>query len=204
MSEKTISTGENPEIVIQSVGGDLRLAGWERSEVSLHADEDELKLTQEAGRLTLTCDSDLQLSVPYESRLTIELVEGDASLSDLRGPIELGRVGGDLNLQKVDQLKLEPGTASVSSEYFSDQITQQVERATRKAEAKVKAAMRRAERKMQQAGRHYGRRWHFDWNVPSTPQAEPVSDEERLTVLRMLQDKKITLEEAEELLGALG
>jgi hypothetical protein len=204
MSEKTISTGEHPEIVIQSVGGDLKLEGWKRAELSLGAEEDELKLTQEGERLTLSCDSDLELSVPYESRLTIERVEGDASLSDLRGPVELGRVGGDLNLQKVDQLKLEPGAASVSPEYFSDQITQQVERATRKAEAKVKAAMRRAERKMQQAGRHYGRRWHVDWNAPSGPQAEPVSDEERMTVLRMLQDKKITLEEAEELLGALG
>ena len=33
--------------------------------------------------------------------------------------------------------------------------------------------------------------------------AAPVSDDERLTVLKMLQEKKITIEEAEKLLAAL-
>ncbi len=31
----------------------------------------------------------------------------------------------------------------------------------------------------------------------------PVSDEERLSILKMLQEKKITVEEAEKLLAAL-
>ena len=37
----------------------------------------------------------------------------------------------------------------------------------------------------------------------STPPGEPVSDEERLTILKMLQNKKISIEEAEKLLTAL-
>ena len=35
------------------------------------------------------------------------------------------------------------------------------------------------------------------------PIDQPVSDEERLTILRMLQDKKISMEDAEKLLAAL-
>jgi hypothetical protein len=38
---------------------------------------------------------------------------------------------------------------------------------------------------------------------PPRPPSEPVSDEERLSILRMLQEKKITREEAEKLLAAL-
>jgi hypothetical protein len=39
--------------------------------------------------------------------------------------------------------------------------------------------------------------------VPPRPQSEPVTDEERLTILKMLQDKKISLQDAEKLLAAL-
>jgi hypothetical protein len=39
--------------------------------------------------------------------------------------------------------------------------------------------------------------------VPPVPPNEPVSDVERLAVLRMLQEKKISLEDAEKLLAAL-
>ena len=39
--------------------------------------------------------------------------------------------------------------------------------------------------------------------VPPRPPAEPVTDEERLTILKMLQDKKISLQDAEKLLSAL-
>jgi hypothetical protein len=48
-------------------------------------------------------------------------------------------------------------------------------------------------------------RWNWDLNprgVP-TPPADPVSDEERMAILKMLQEKKITAEEAEKLLAAL-
>ena len=38
---------------------------------------------------------------------------------------------------------------------------------------------------------------------PPRPVSDPVSDEERLTILKMLQEKKISLQEAEKLLAAL-
>jgi hypothetical protein len=39
--------------------------------------------------------------------------------------------------------------------------------------------------------------------TPPEPPREPVSDEERLAILRMLEQKKITVEQAEQLLAAL-
>ncbi len=47
-------------------------------------------------------------------------------------------------------------------------------------------------------------RWNWDIS-PHAPEegSEAVSDDERLIILRMLQEKKISLDEAEKLLAAL-
>lgn len=76
-----------------------------------------------------------------------------------------------------------------------------VEAAVRRAEAKARAAGVRARRG--QVNMRIGR---WDWDIsPQGPvaSAEPPSDEERLTILRMLKEKKISLEDAEKLLAAL-
>ena len=39
--------------------------------------------------------------------------------------------------------------------------------------------------------------------TPPAPPAPPVSEEERMMILRMLEQKKISLEEADRLLAAL-
>jgi len=50
----------------------------------------------------------------------------------------------------------------------------------------------------------------LNWNVgpkgvptPPAPPSEPVAEEERMTILKMLAEKKITAEQAEQLLSAL-
>jgi hypothetical protein len=76
-----------------------------------------------------------------------------------------------------------------------------VEQATHKAAKKVEEAARRIDRV---AGRRGGPkvnvgvgRWSWDLSskgVPMQPKPQ-ASDEERMTILKMLQDKKITAEE---------
>lgn len=107
---------------------------------------------------------------------------------------------------------------------FGDRISRRVEQATERAHRKIEAANRRIEQKMRAAeGRGHGRgkfkvdvnrsgkvgleigRWNWDFSskgVPVPPKS-PVSDEERLTILKMLQEKKISAEDAEKLLAAL-
>lgn len=66
---------------------------------------------------------------------------------------------------------------------------------------KIEAAQRRAERHARHTERH-ARRWRPSTHQPE-PSGEPVSDEERLLILKMLEEKKISLEEADKLLSAL-
>jgi hypothetical protein len=89
-------------------------------------------------------------------------------------------------------------------------ISRRAQEAAERAARKAEAAGRRAERQLErQFGKHAGRRaerfsWSWDSNqMPKAPRADPVSDEERMTILRMLAEKKITSEEAEKLLSAL-
>jgi hypothetical protein len=103
---------------------------------------------------------------------------------------------------------------------FSGQIEREVEYATRqarRAQQHAEVAMQRAQQKAREAERRIQAkvnarvgRWGMDWSGaiprpprPPAPPLEPVSDEERLTILRMLAEKKITAEEAEKLLAAL-
>jgi len=82
-----------------------------------------------------------------------------------------------------------------------ERLERKLAHAQRRAEAKANAAVRSS----QPAG---GRSWSFTWSpsaqTSSSPTLdEPVTDEERLLILRMLEQKKITVEQAEMLLAAL-
>lgn len=114
-----------------------------------------------------------------------------------------------------------------------ERARRQAEAAARKMEAKLQHHMRRleerarreAERAAARAARSAARaeRQHgrapFAWGGPPPPPPPPpadpaampfeappqttITDEERLTILRMVQEKKITVEQAEQLLAAL-
>jgi hypothetical protein len=84
---------------------------------------------------------------------------------------------------------------------FGERISRQVEHATRRATRQAEEAMRNA------AERISRRSSRWDWDsfsrgVPVSPKPQ-ASEEERMMILKMLQEKKITAEEAEKLLSAL-
>ena len=96
---------------------------------------------------------------------------------------------------------------------FGDRISRQVEHATARAAKRAEEAARRVERHVERQARR-GRfgpdfgRWNWDFKGPKPPTppeapSEPVADEERMAILKMLAEKKITAQQAEELLNAL-
>jgi SHOCT-like domain len=101
--------------------------------------------------------------------------------------------------------------ANESNARASARAQEKMQRAQERMRHKMDAAQRKAEQKARHAERHQGRHaWNFVWTTPPVPPAakppagEPAaSDEERLMILRMLEQKKITLEEAEKLLQVL-
>ena len=87
-------------------------------------------------------------------------------------------------------------------EYWGNYGREMGERMSQRAQE----AAQRTERKMRHAARRRNARMKWTWDLESMPKApkrEPVSEDERMTILRMLAEKKITAEQAEELLSAL-
>jgi hypothetical protein len=119
------------------------------------------------------------------------------------------------------QRKLEERLANipfVDNEQVARRAQEAVERARRQAERAAERAHARAERARVHAERHKPREHHgtgfrVSWppsptsppqpSRPAKPAGEPVSDAERVAILKMVADKKITADEASKLLSAL-
>lgn len=360
---KMISAGTSPRVVVDRVGGDISVVGWEGSEILIKADDDEIKVEQSGDEVRLQCEDDLSLRLPKAATLSFNLIEGDASIRGISGDISIRTINGDLSMREVGSVLVESANADFSlrgargnlyvknasgdvslrdvdgnvniesvaddlalrgargnvkvnvgedvvvyleprddGEYlvtagddillvlpshanatvtmqgdeievewpgvdkvpeatdrvvtlgsgsarivlsaggdvrltnqanagesadefgnfaglnfdwsgFGDRISRQVEQATARAAKQAEQAARRAERHVERHARRWTGRVNFGpgWDFgakgvptpPGAPKADPVSDEERLAILKMLQEKKITAEQAEQLLKAL-
>jgi hypothetical protein len=119
-----------------------------------------------------------------------------------------------LNAAKLtqDQARRIEERAREASQRATERAQERVRRAQERMEQKLAAAQRRMEQRSQARDRA-SRHGHHPIGMgiltfptsqrPSTPPGEPVSEEERLVILRMLEEKKISMEEAEKLLSAL-
>ena len=105
----------------------------------------------------------------------------------------------------ADQAERIAERAREASERANRRAQEKIRRAQEKMQRKLEAAQRRAERKARAAERaaRDRRRRPEAPERPVTPRSEPVSDEERLMILQMLEQGKVTPEEAEQLLAAL-
>ncbi len=95
------------------------------------------------------------------------------------------------------------GTGAANPWVQAERFSQRAEEQRRRIEKKMMKAEQKLHRlRVGMAGTHW--RWGGMPGTEATGEAAPaVSDDERMTILKMLQEKKITAEEAERLLSAL-
>ena len=101
---------------------------------------------------------------------------------------------------------------------FGERISRRVENVTARAQRKADEVLRRAEQSLREKARDAERksrrgakavlsvgRWNWDISSKGVPMPskQQASEEERMAILKMLQEKKITAEQAEKLLAAL-
>jgi hypothetical protein len=104
---------------------------------------------------------------------------------------------------------------SFHADEFNDRINRHVDNAMRQADSRIQQAMKKLEERTRRLERHG---YHKIPPIPPIPpipgrwtgsvqsaeeKKQPASEEEKLLILKMLQEKKITAEEAEKLLDAL-
>jgi hypothetical protein len=143
-----------------------------------------------------------QISQQVESQVHMIEDQLNAQLSSLSMRLSAAKLSEDQARRIEDR-------AREASERATARATERIRRAQSRLEQKLAAAQRRIEYKSQareRASHHGHHAWNFNIPSPPTPgvaPSEPVSEDERMMILHMLEEKKISMEEAELLLSAL-
>jgi hypothetical protein len=193
---------------------------------SVNAGDDILLVLPKSANATVTMQGD-EIDVDWQGiEKDEEATERVVVLGDGSAKISLSS-GGDVRLTNradAGESAEEFGNfAGLNFDWsgFGDRISRKVTEATSRATKRVEEATRRAERHAERHARHAEHaghpksglivgRWNWDFKgtpkppTPPTPPSEPVSEDERMAILKMLAEKKITAQQAEELLSAVG
>ncbi len=171
-----------------------------RSDILLHLPPQvSARLTLSAGRA-----EEIRVDMPGVPRRdgsnprTVTLGDGEAAIV-LKAEGEVRVTSREADWSAAAEMDF--GEKWSSPEDLGQQIRRQVE-------ARIRQATRRVEEVVQRRGRAFSFQWRGTSSATAasrtgTPASEPVSEQERLFILRMLEQKKITVEEAEKLLAAL-
>jgi hypothetical protein len=225
------------DVNLESVTGDLYVRGV-TGNLNARVEEDAVLYLQpaEGHAVKVNAEGDILLHMSARASAALTLSAGDADDIRVEMPgvpkrdgtnprsVVLGSGGAVINLKAEGDVMVtsrESDWASAAEfdfggswplpDDFSERVNRHVQEATRRASEATRRASERAEeaarRVEENMRRQHGRRFAFNWSggrgMPAVPPNEAVTDEERMTILRMLQDKKITSDEAEKLLSAL-
>jgi hypothetical protein len=136
---------------------------------------------------------------PEEFELNMDFMD---DLEDI-GPMVEARVGEAMAKLEV---RLEQGLGQIDGEKLRIKMERAAEKSARAAERAAEEVRRAAEREAQKArirADRAQRSWKRASGQKSRPRSEPVSPEEQLRVLRMVEQGKITPEQAADLLEAM-
>jgi hypothetical protein len=216
-------------VSLESVADDLALRDV-RGNVSANVAEDVvLYLNPQAGNVySVNAGDDILLVMPPKANATLTLtadeidVEWEGVVNDEDATtrvVTLGngsavvtlKAGGDIRVTNQadagDTAEDFGNFAGIGMDWsgFGERISRQVAQVTRRTTRQAEEAARRATERVNRKVNVSSGRWNWDQSskgvpMPSKPQA---SEEERMSILKMLQEKKITAKEAEKLLAAL-
>ena len=101
MKQSTLPVTGAVTLVVEKVGGDLQIVGWERSEITAKTDDSELVFTAADQNIHASSDGDLILYVAREVNVQITSVGVDADVRAQAGSFAIASIGGDLQMRNV-------------------------------------------------------------------------------------------------------
>ncbi|MBW6467498.1 MAG: hypothetical protein K0B06_13405 [Brevefilum sp.] len=214
---ESVKVGGNIELIGCIFAADLGLYAGGNVAVALLKDQEDLTLKLRSGGDNIKIkahgddleihDGEYEHQIGEGGRVITLAAGGSVSVVDSPGP------GEDLIGDLSDRFTFEESA-------FSEMVQDRIDTATRRAEAKVKAAEIRLGQIQERVEKRRGFKVDLGfgdqgaWEKPPVPE-QPVppvtrpagkkgaTDEERLMILKMLQDGKITVDEAETLFKAM-
>jgi hypothetical protein len=192
----------NHELVLGDGGASILLTAG--GSVSFHCGESEAPGEQEASQVFARFAEDFSQKIggEVETQVETQMKILDEQMEHLAESI--ARSG--LAPAEADRIMRR---ARESSDRANLRAQEKLQRAREKLDRKLAAAQRKVEARERAAGQsrtsQEKQTWSFEWPAHPSPNQDKSegSDEERLLILRMLEQKKISLAEAEQLLQAL-
>lgn len=197
----SLAMGEGEASMTLEAGGAIVFAAQEMDWAEMDEVQEELEETFSEFSEEFSQQIADQVEAQIEAQMEI-LSQNLAKLESMIGKSGMPPEEAEQVLQRARQ----------ASERANLRAQERMRRAQEKLERKLQAAQRKTEMRMktiERRGRPARRQtWGFEWSSPPSPPTassagESPTDEERLLILRMLEEKKITIQEAEELLAAL-
>lgn len=110
--EKRVAADARGEVEIVNVSGEVKVLGWDRAEVEVHAElgsgVERLEVESRDKRTSIkvvlpgrssAASSDLVVHVPRESALSVNTVSADQTINEVHGAQRLQAVSGSINTQ---------------------------------------------------------------------------------------------------------
>ena len=205
-SVRELTLGEGDADLELSIGGNVllaeKVAGWDEGRDFAF----DYEIGEEFENLAETIG--LQIEQQVEAQMQALEQQLEFQMENLSSRFTGGYGMSEEQARRVEQ------RAREASERAQERTQEKIRRAQEKLQRKIEESQRKAEHKARMAERRTQRHahpprpsWGFTWPPtppsPPTPPGDPVTEDERLVILHMLEQKKISLEEAESLLSAL-
>jgi hypothetical protein len=204
--DHTLVLGEDGVKMLLSAGGSVELRSYSSDQVAFQ--DIDVDFGKELGDLADEIASDISSQI--ETQMNMLESHLDLQLNQIGKTVR----SAGLSAERAEQIRLKIESAK---ERAASKAQSAAKRAQLKLEKKLASAQRKAERKSKAAAVRTARRERkkhsseSSWTVRSSPSFtpsqpkvdDPVTADERLMILKMLQDKKISAEDAEKLLVAL-
>ena len=192
--EARLGSGEGKLTI--SAGGNIFLSaqqsGWEEEE----------REGGHEGYTPLPADFGEQIARQVEGQLQVQMENMNRQIQEQMAVLNATLSRSGVSPEETERIMRR---ARESSERANAQALEKMHRAQEKLERKLEDARQKNMRQEKAAERPPRHSFHHSWKfeIPPAPVKEPVADEERLMILHMLEQKKISLEDAERLLSAL-
>lgn len=124
MAKKTLETNESPQVVVENVGSDLQVKGWDRAEILVKSSSDnDIVLEERDGVVTVSCPNDCVLYVPQKANVEVKQVGSNARFRSVDGSVVVGTVGTDLSLRDVGSTQVGTVGTDFSARRVRDTIS---------------------------------------------------------------------------------
>jgi len=124
MAKKTIETTETPQIIVENVGSDLQVKGWERAEILVKSSSDnDIELNESDDVISISCPNDCVLYVPQKANIRVKQVGSNARFRSVDGEVIVGTVGTDLSFRDVGSVQAETVGTDLSARRVRDTIS---------------------------------------------------------------------------------